>query len=342
MQHSLLYRSIIFSFLLIFTSISNAKTFKIATLAPSGSSWMTHMKTAANDIKKQTDNRVKFKFYPGGVMGDDGAVLKKMRIGQLHGGAMTSGSLAKFFPDLQVYSLPLVFKTFDEVDYVRNHMDKMIIDGLEKNNIITFGLSEGGLAYTMSNNPIKEVKDLRAQKIWVPNNNKPALLALQALGVSPIPLGLGDVLAGLQSNLINTIATSPIGAIALQWHTQVKYITDMPILYIYALLAIDKKAFTKLQKNDQAIVTKIMSQAFIKIGKQNREDNIDAYQALKNQGITYVKPSTDNLKEWNEMAKSATEKVRQESGMSVTAIDTLLSHITNFRTQQAKTSGQHN
>ena len=234
MQHSLLYRSIIFSFLLIFTSISNAKTFKIATLAPSGSSWMTHMKTAANDIKKQTDNRVKFKFYPGGVMGDDGAVLKKMRIGQLHGGAMTSGSLAKFFPDLQVYSLPLVFKTFDEVDYVRNHMDKMIIDGLEKNNIITFGLSEGGLAYTMSNNPIKEVKDLRAQKIWVPNNNKPALLALQALGVSPIPLGLGDVLAGLQSNLINTIATSPIGAIALQWHTQVKYITDMPILYIYA------------------------------------------------------------------------------------------------------------
>lgn len=199
MSNLIFSRLFIFPFLFLIAFSSHAKTFKIATLAPSGSSWMSHMKSAAQEIQQLTNNRVNFKFYPGGIMGDDDAVLKKMRIGQLQGGAMTSGSVAKFFPDIQIYSLPLAFKTFDEVDYVRKHMDQMIINGLDKNGITTFGLSEGGLAFAMSNTPITKVTDLQARKIWTPSNNKPALLALQAFNVSPIPLGIGDVLAGLQS-----------------------------------------------------------------------------------------------------------------------------------------------
>jgi len=341
MHHPVFSRFLIFSLLLIVTAGSEAKTFKIATLAPGGSSWITHMKAAGKEISKRTNNRVKFKFYPGGIMGDDGAVLKKMRIGQLHGGAMTSGSVAKFFPDIQVYSLPLAFKTFDEVDYVRKHMDQMIIDGLEKNGIITFGLSEGGLAYAMSNTPTKKISDLQARKIWTPSNNKPALLSLQAYNVTPIPLGIGDVLAGLQSNLIDTIATSPIAAIALQWHTQVKYLTEVPMLYVYALLAIDKKSFLKLQPEDQKVVREIMSREFIKISNQNRLDNIAAYQALKNQGINYIKPEADDLEEWYKTSTSAIESIRKESGMSTRAIDEFLKHINTFRMQQVKSSGQN-
>lgn len=329
-------RLLLFSLLLIIAATTQAKTFKIATLAPSGSSWMTHMKAAATEITLRTNKRVKFKFYPGGIMGDDRSVLKKMRIGQLQGGAMTSGSISRFFPDIQIYSLPLAFKTFDEVDYVRQRMDQVIIDGLEANGIITFGLSEGGLAYAMSNTPIKKLTDLQARKIWVPSNDKQALLSLQAFDVTPIPLGIGDVLAGLQSNLIDTIATAPIGAIALQWHTQIKYLTEMPILYIYALLAIDKKTFLKLPPDDQKIFREVMTETFDKIGKQNRRDNQAAFKALKNQGINYIKPDTDDLIEWHKAAQAATENIRQKSGMSVNVIDELLMHINNFRTQQAK------
>jgi len=146
------------------------------------------------------------------------------------------------------------------------------------------------------------------------------------------------VLAGLQSNLIDTIATSPIGAIALQWHTQIQYMTDMPILYIYALLAIDKKSFLKLQTDDQKIVTRIMSIAFDKIGKQNRVDNLSAYAALKNQGIKYIKPNANDLGEWHSTAKSATESIRKQSGMSIKAIDELLAHLKAFRQKQVSLS----
>ena len=112
-------------------SIGEAKTFKIATVSPDGLSWMKKLRTGVKEIAARTDDRVKFKIYPGGVQGDDFTVLRKMRIGQLHGGVVAASTLTRFYPDLQVYNLPLVFRNGEEVDYVRERMDKQIQDGLE-------------------------------------------------------------------------------------------------------------------------------------------------------------------------------------------------------------------
>jgi TRAP-type C4-dicarboxylate transport system substrate-binding protein len=107
-----------------------AKVYKIATLSPDGLSWMQKLRKSTSEIKARTDGRVKFKIYPGGVQGDDQTVLRKMRIGQLHGGALAAGSLTKFYPDLQVYNLPLEFQNYAEVDYVRRNLDNRIVQGL--------------------------------------------------------------------------------------------------------------------------------------------------------------------------------------------------------------------
>ena len=58
----------------------HAVTIKIATLSPEGTFWMKQMRAGAKEIKQKTQGRVKFKFYPGGVMGNDESVLRKMRV----------------------------------------------------------------------------------------------------------------------------------------------------------------------------------------------------------------------------------------------------------------------
>ena len=96
--------------LLVFSSSPTlAATLKIATLAPAGTTWMKEIKKGASEIKKKTEGRVKFKFYPGGVMGNDKSVHRKIKIGQLHGGAFTSGGLSQVYPDIQALSLPMMF-----------------------------------------------------------------------------------------------------------------------------------------------------------------------------------------------------------------------------------------
>ncbi|MCP4371198.1 MAG: C4-dicarboxylate ABC transporter, partial [Deltaproteobacteria bacterium] len=162
-----LFRIVLLVLFLLLSTQANAVILKIATLPPDGSNWMIAMRQGAEEVAKKTENRVRFKFYPGGVMGDDKAVLRKIRIGQLHGGILTSGSLSKFYPDILVYNLPMALKSFGEVDYVRKRMDNILIDGLDKNGFVIFGLAEGGFAYLMSTTPVKNTDNLKKNKVWI-------------------------------------------------------------------------------------------------------------------------------------------------------------------------------
>lgn len=322
------------SLICLFTLFSvpvHAATFKIATIAPNGTSWMNELKDGAKDIKQRTNGRVKFRFYPGGVMGNDKSVLRKIRIGQLHGGAITGGGLQKIDPNSQVYSLPLAFRSHDEVDYVRKQMDSLIIQGLYDNGYVSFGLGEGGFAYLMSGLPLDNVNNIKKQKVWAPDDDPIGRAAFEAIGVSPIPLPLTDVLTGLQTGLIDTVAASPMGAIALQWHSKVKYLNQTPLVYLYGTMIIQRKAFEKLKADDQAIVKEVMAKVFNNLNTINRADNKKAYSALQQQGIEFVTTGKQAEAEWINSVKDATQGLIHTGVINRDITQLLYKHIDDFR-----------
>jgi TRAP-type C4-dicarboxylate transport system substrate-binding protein len=312
---------------------------KIATIAPEGQTWMNMMHAAADEVAQKTDGRVKFKFYPGGVMGDNKAVLRKIRIGQLQGGMVTSGSLSKFYPDNQIYNLPITFNSFEEVDFVRGHMDKLIVDGLRKGGFVTFGLAEGGFAYIMSKAPISSAGELRRHKIWIPEEDPISMATARSFGVTPIPLAVAEVRTALQTGLIDTVAVSPIGALALQWHTQVDYITDTPLVYLYAVLAIERRAFNKIAPEDQKVVNNVIERVFKEIDRINRKDNIKAMEVLRNQGIKLIKPNQQEQKEWAELAENVPRRMIESGSLSPNILHKFEKHLEEYRSKGAKSDG---
>ena len=328
-------RKYLITLLLLFVCLiatnSHAITLKIATVSPEGATWMVKMREGAKEIKKLTEGRVKFKFYSGGVMGSDDSVLRKIKIGQLHGGAVTGGSLLKIYPELIVYSLPFVFQSFEEVDYVRTKFDPVLIKGLEEKGYVTFGLAEGGFSYLMSNNPVKTADDLKSQKVWVMAGDKLSQTVFESSSVSPITLPISDVMTGLQTGLVDTVATSLIAAIALQWHTRVKYITDAPLTYFFALLAVNKKMFDKIKPADQVIVKQVMAETFKKINAQNRIDNKSARVALEKQGINFVKLSNSILQGWKKTAKMAIARFTKENTLDSEMLNQIQETLSAFR-----------
>ena len=320
--------------LLMLARQTQAKLFKIATLSPEGSVWMEKMREGATDLAQKTNNRVRIKYYPGGVMGDDKAVLRKICIGQLHGGAVVGGSLSQFYPDNRIYTLPLKFKSFEEIDYVRKHLDQRIVDGLENGGFVIFGIAEGGFAYVLSQKPIKTVDEMRRQKVWIPDNDPMILEAVRAFDITPIPLPIADVRAGLQTGLINTVTIPPIGAITLQWHTQIKYLMYEPFMYIYGVLAVDKKAFTKISFEDQAIFRKIMGRIFRDLDRINRQDNVKALEALRNQGIEFVKIPKKSLAKWYQDAESVPKRLIEAGSLSQDMVSTLEDLLKEYRSKK--------
>ncbi len=331
-------KQMIWVLLILFTTDNvYAIRLKIATLSPEGSMWMEKMRKGASQVAVETENRVTFKFYPGGVMGNDKAVLRKIRIGQLHGGAVVGGSLSQFFPANQIYAQPLKFKTLEEVDYVRKHMDQYVIDGLEQSGFITFGLIGGGFAYIMSQKPVETVQDLRKQKVWIPDNDKISQDSIKAFGINPIPLPIADVRTSLASGLINTVATSPVGALVLQWHTQIKYVTNIPLIYLHAVLAIAEKQFSKLSGQDKKIVIQVMTAALKEIDTKNREDDIKAIQTLKKRGVTFITPSKEALIHWSKIADIASEKMIDVGILPRDVVDQMDIHLKNFHSKTKTT-----
>ncbi|VAW69011.1 hypothetical protein MNBD_GAMMA09-1967 [hydrothermal vent metagenome] len=321
-------------------SVLQAKTFKISTDIPGGTFWMKEMRSAAKEIKKKTDGRVKFKFYPGGVMGSEKIAMKKMRINQLQGALVANGVLATIYPDSQAYSLPKLFNNTEEVDYIRKIFDLKMTEGLEKNNIVSFGISETGFAYILSTRAINDYGDLSSYKVWAPTGNKQVELTLNAIGVTPIPLNIGDVLTGLQTNLIDTVIIPPAVAITLQWHTQVKFYSNVPLMYIYGSFIINKKDFNKLSKSDQTIVRNRMRVALANIDQKNRNDNISAFKALKQQGIKDSSPKPEMLKHWVKKGQDARKIIKSKNIMSDNIIDEVTQKLNEFRKIQEKLGAQ--
>lgn len=316
-----------------------AKSFKIATIAPEGSMWMSEMRAGATEIERRTAGRVKLRFYPGGIMGNDSSILRKIRIGQLQGGAFTGGGLAAIYPDSQIYSLPFTFRSYAEVDYVRSRMDTVLIDGLRQQGFISFGLGEGGFAYLMANHSISTVDDLSGHKVWIPDGDTISRAGFNAIGVSPVSLPLADVLTGLQTGLIDTVATTPVGAIALQWHTRVKYVNDAPLLYVFGTLLIQRKAFERLAPDDQQIMSEVMRATFARINTKSREDNQQARQALSTQGIQFLHSTDEEHRQWTAPVKQAMDRLAHEGVFSAPILQMLRNHLNDYRkgaSEQAK------
>ncbi len=328
MTRSFLY-GLALALLTVVTS-AQAVTLKIATVAPDGTAWMDEMRKGADLIKQKTDGRVEFRFYPGGVMGNDKSVLRKIRIGQLQGGAITGGGLAEIYPDAQVYSLPFVFRSLAEVDYVRAKMDKLLLQGLEKEGFVSFGISEGGFAYLFSNSPVHGIADLKPLKVWVPEGDNISRAAFESVGIYPVSLPLTDVLTGLQTGLIDTVAASPIGAIALQWHTRVKYMTDVPLLYLYGTMVVSSKAFDKLSPADQKVVRDVFGDVFRRLNVQNRVDNEKARAVLKEQGIEFVElQQKDNG--WQHVVEQTIDRLTADKVLSKEMLDILQRNLQQYR-----------
>lgn len=319
---------------LLFIVCSNnalAVTLKIATLSPDGSFWMQKLREGGDEIAKKTEGRVKFKFYPGGVMGKDKDVLRKIRLRQLHGAAVTGNALNDVYPDIRIYNLILKFRNLKEVDYIRQKMDAELMAGLEQNGLVSFGFSEIGMAYIMSIEPVQELEHMRSRKAWVPENNELALVALKAFSISPIPLPVRDVLMGLQTNMIDIVAGSPMAALALQWHTKVKYVADIPLSYIFATLFIDQKAFNKISKPDQAIVRLEMSKIIKVLDKKSRQDNLLAKEAMIKQGIQFLKPTEQAAEELRTTIVIANKKLEHDGHLSAEKVGKLNKNLAEYR-----------
>ena len=331
-NEEIINKIIVLFFCISLASVAHSQTqIKIATLAPQNSDWANRFNDGSKEIFELTEGRVKLKFYWGGAQGGAKKNKQKIKIGQLQGGTFSPNDFQANFPDLNIYGLPFLFKKLDEVDHVRNLVDDELTAGFKKLGFNTYGFASGGFAYIMSNEPIKGYDDLKDKKIWLPQGDLISYRAMKALDLLPISLPITDVLTGLQTGLIDIVAIPPVVALALQWHTKVKYVTKIPVLYVMGFLAIDSRVIKRLRPDDEALLSEVLTGIYDDVDQMSEKDTENAMQALLNIGLIEV---AFDENEYNKLTDLLIEPNREmaDNGMFSTELyDKIFMYINNYR-----------
>ena len=302
---------------LLFTGPALAQqVIKIATLAPDGSAWMRELRSAAAEVQSGTQGRVQVKFYPGGVMGSDTVVLRKMRLGQLQGGVLTSSELAAVYPDAAIYSLAFLFDNWAQVDKARLQVDPLLGKGFEAKGLKMLAVSNIGFAYLMSTKPLHSRKDMNNVKLWIPQNDEIAERTFKLGGVSPILLPLGDVFTSLQTGLVDTVPTTPSGAVALQWHGKLRSMLDFPLSFVVGYVVLDMKSWQKVAPGDQVILGNAFRTAAQRVDANIKRDDAAALAVMKKQGLTVNSMEPAEATRWRQIGLRVTQDMEADKRVS--------------------------
>jgi len=303
---------------------------KLATLAPEGSSWMKTLNILNAEVMKKTENRVQFRIYPGGVMGDEKDMLRKMKIGQLQGGALTAGGLSAVFKEIDVLQVPFLFQKYEEVDVIFKKMDSFFRKGFEDNGYFLLGWSEAGFIYLMSTLPISSVADLKRGKVWTWEESPMSRAIFDEAGVSAIPLSVPDVLVGLQTGLVDVVYAPPTGAISLQWFTKVRYMTDVPLAYLAGGIVIKKDVFRQISPAFQNLILESSQTYLNQLKTVTRTENREAVKVMAKQGVKIITPSKDQIDEFKKLSNKAMDHIGSQS-FSKKVLDEVTSHLESDR-----------
>jgi TRAP-type C4-dicarboxylate transport system substrate-binding protein len=227
---------------------------KFATLAPEGTPWMNIMEEMNRELQEKSAGQVSFRFYAGGVAGDERDVVRKIRINQLHGGAFSGFGLGDVLSEVRVLELPMLFRTSAEADHVATSLFEHFAAGFAQKGFVLLSLNEAGAVYILSKNPIRSHADMAQSKIWIWQGDPLPQAIFKAYGIVPVPLSLPNVLPSLQSGLIDACYGTPLTVLALQWFTKVKYRTELPITNVMGALVLSESLWRQLSAAQQTLV----------------------------------------------------------------------------------------
>ena len=297
--------------LCLFSQVTLAATqVKIAALIPEGTSWGNSVKKFAQEVGTATNGEVNVKVYYGGVAGDEPDVLRKIRIGQLHGGIFTGKTLAEIYPDVRVMEIPFSFHGDQKkAGKVMTTLTPKFNEGFKKKGFVNLGFYELGLVYLVSTKKVSNLGDMKGVKIWSWEGDELSRAMIESMELVSVPLALPDVLSSLSTGIINAAYAPPLGIIALQWHSKIKYLVDFPTTFSIGALLMSDKVWSKISPAHQKKVQEIAAKYVKEANDKSDVENEQARQQMKKAGVEFVSFPQDDYKKAASLRGSVIQKI---------------------------------
>jgi TRAP-type C4-dicarboxylate transport system substrate-binding protein len=219
---------------------------KMATLAPKDSPWCDVLVRMGERWKTISNGNVKLTLYAGGVMGDEPDTVNKLRIKLIQAVALTGAGMGEIEKGVAALQIPLMFNSYDELDYVRDRLAPQLEKRIEANGFVVLNWGDAGWVYFFSDKPMTRLDDMRKLKMFTWAGSNDELELWKANGFHPVPLAATDIQMGLKTGLIDVIPTTPLYALWNQCFTLAKYMNDIKWAPLVGATLVSKAVWDKI------------------------------------------------------------------------------------------------
>lgn len=312
---------------------------RMATLVPDGSSWHLILKETADRWKQASGGRVTVRLFPGGVAGDDPDVVRKMRLGTLNAGVLTSVGVAEIDKSVYAMGIPLMYESYEELYWVHEKMRPKLEASLEARGFVVLNWADGGWVRFFTQKPVAVPDDLRKLKLFSWAGDAEAVEVWRSAGFNPVPLPSTEIATALQTGLVEALGSPPQVAVISQFFTHAKNMTDLRWQLLQGATLITKAAWEKVPADVRPEMLRIAQEAGARLQKEIRDSEARDIEAMKKRGLSVVPVSAAQRAQWLRLTESIYPAIRGKV-VPAEAFDEALRYRDEYRKSRGAAAGR--
>ncbi len=288
-----------------------APQLRIGTLAPKNSLYHRQLMEVGEAWRTAQGDGAKYVIYPDGSQGGETDMARRMRIGQLQGALLSVVGLREIEPSIAaLQSMPLLFRSWEEVDYVREKMRP----GMEKKfldkGFVVLAWGDAGWVRFFSKEAAVRPDDYKKMKFFAWAGESEQQEIMKSLGYTPVPLETSDILPSIQTGMINAVPATPYFALASQIYNTAPHMLDINWAPIVGALVVTKKSWDEMSPAAQEALRAAGLKAGTQMRTKARQEVDEAVEAMKKRGLQVHTPTPEQMKEWTELADKLYPRIR--------------------------------
>ncbi len=309
---------------------------RIGTLAPKNSVYHRQLQVVGEAWRTVQGSDAKYLIFPDGSQGGEAELVRRMRIGQLQGALISVVGLREIESSVAaLQNLPLLFKSWEEVDYVR----EKIRAGMEKKffdkGFVVLAWGDSGWVRFFSKEPAFRPADYLKMKFFAWGAESEQQEIMKSLGYTPVPLETNDILPAIQTGMISVVPSTPYFALASQIYSSAPNMLEINWAPIVGALVITRKAWDDMGDSAKQIMRSAGEKAGLEMRTKARQEVNDAVAAMKQRGLLINQPNAEQMKEWRALADKLYPRIRGHMVPAET-FDEVFMHLTAFRATQGR------
>ena len=283
---------------------------RLGTLVPKGSRWDEILTSMGEEWKKASGGKVELKIYPGGEQGDEPEMVQKVRIKKLQAVAISGAGLSGIDAPVTALEIPMMIDTYEELDYVRDHISERLEKGLAQRGFIVLNWGDAGWVHFFTKQPAVHPDDIRKLKLCVLQGDNSTFQLYKDNGFRPIALAATDILTGLQTGLVDAIQSPMLIALSNQWFGVAKNMLDIRFAPLVGATLIAKDSWDKIPPDAQKGIMKASREAGVALREEIRKSEANAIPLMQQFGLNVEHPDKNTVAEWRKLAESIYPKLR--------------------------------